>query len=160
MKALKVMPNFTILAEVKHKEYIKNLIGTLYTFCEVESNVEHIDQFKITPKSFWKGMNDVPEKDFSSFIEENSDEELPQNVKHDLNDLKERFGKVSLVGDDCLFISESEILQEVKNNTRLKECTYEINGSLVFFNNISFNELQDVFEEEIGYPIKIRKSKN
>ena len=159
MKSLQVMPNFTILAEVQSDDYIKKVVGTMYSFCVVESNVEHVDNFKVTPKSFWEGMNTLPETDFITFLEEHSKEELPQNVKFDLTDLQKRFGKVTLVGDDCLSITEPEILIEISNNTRLQECVYEIEGSLVFFANISYEELRTIFEEDIGYPIKIRQSK-
>lgn len=161
MKSLTVMPNFTIVADKSSPNYSTlkkdSLVGRLLAHCEKTSSGEQADMFRLTPESLWYGMN-IDGVDFIKFLQDNA-EEIPENVLIDLNKYVSRFGVITLVGDDCIKISNPEILKEVLNNTSITQVIYAQEDNLIFFDNISFVELQAVFEREIGYPIKVHKSK-
>ena len=73
MKCLSVLPNFTILAEC-NDHYEEHLMGILRCFCEVVSAVEHVDNYRVTPESFWKGLNltQDTEFDFIQLLKDNA----------------------------------------------------------------------------------------
>lgn len=158
-KTLSVLPNFTILAE-NTAEYRRSMIGILRCFCEVVANVEHVDNYKITPESFWSGMNRTLNDNinFIELLKNNVKEDIPENVLKTLNDLEEKFGVVTLIGDDCLRIKNQDIIDEIQNSSKLKEHICLIDGDLVFFQNIDLSDLNKIFEYEIGYPIKVHQS--
>jgi len=158
MKALTIMPNFTIMAEVSNKHYMSNLFGILRCFCKVEANVEHMDSYRITPESIWEGMNSVPEVDFIELLKENVNGTFPSNVLTDLEKFKSRFGIVTLIGDDCLKVKDKDVLTEIKNNTKLNEMIYEYEDDLVFFSG-DINLVQRILHNDIFCPIKFRSSK-
>lgn len=158
MKALQIMPNFTVVAKKSHPDYYSlnkdGIVGRLLAHCEVTSEGNQVDIFRITPDSLWYGMNIDEGVDFINFLKENSDG-IPDAVLIDLKKYTSRFGFVTLVGDDCIRIKDSNILKEVLNNTSIMKSVYEQDGDTIFFSNISFVELQGLFSREIGYPIKV-----
>jgi len=156
MKTLTVLPNFTILAEVKNEEYF-NLIGKLRCFCDVVSSVEHVDTYRITPSSFWRGLNNT-DVDFIDLLEKNSKETIPESVLKDLTNFKNKFGKVILVGDDCLSIKDKDILTEVLSHSKIKDFIYNTDENLIFFYKVNILNLSKLFERELGYPIKRHSS--
>ncbi len=158
MKALTILPNFMIMAEVSNPHYIKHLFGILRCYCEIEANVEHVDSYKITPESFWDGMNIVENVDFIQLLKNNTQLDIPNNVLIDLEKFKDRFGLITLVGDDCLKVSCSDLLTEIKNNTRLNAMIYEYDNNLVFFKG-NIKEIQEILHHDLFCPIKFRKSK-
>lgn len=157
MDTLTIMPNFTIMAEVSNKHYMKNLFGLLRCYCEVIANVEHIDTYRITPKSFWNGMNLVPDVDFLQVLKDNTTT-IPANVLTDLEKFKSKFGTITLVGDDCLKISSADVLAEIKHNTKLNKMIYEYDGDLVFFSE-SMSILHETLQNDLFCPIKFRSFK-
>lgn len=152
------MPNFTIMAEVSNQHYMSNLFGILRCYCEVEANVEHMDSYKITPVSFWNGMNKVPNVDFIQLLKDNSQEEIPANVLTDLEKFKSRFGLVTMVGNDCLKIKSEDLMTEIKSNTKLNEMIYEYEDDLIFFAG-DMKLLQEILNNDLFCPIKFRKTK-
>ncbi len=158
MKALTVMPNFTIMAEVNNAHYMNNLFGVLRCYCEVEANVEHIDTYRITPDSFWEGMNTIPDVDFIQLLKDNCKNDIPSNVLTDLEKFKSRFGLITLVGDDCFKVNDSNLITEIKNNTKLNSMVYEYDGSLVFFSG-SLKDIQTILSNDLFCPVKFRTSK-
>lgn len=157
MVALTIMPNFTIMAEVKNEHYMTNLFGILRCFCEVEANVEHVDTYKITPESFWEGMNTLPDLDFIKLLKDNS-KSIPANVLTDLEKFKSRFGLITLVGDDCLKINDANVLSEIKHNTKISKMVYEYDSDLIFFSeNITI--LHKALQNDLFCPIKFRSYK-
>lgn len=160
MLYITVMPNFTIVAE-KNKSFSK-YYDVLNTFCERVSSAEHTATYKITPESFWKGLNvtqSVEDKlNFINFISKFSKDAVPENVITELKSFKEKFGKVLFVGDDCLVIKEPSLLKEVKNSSTLDPFISESFGNVVFFKNISLVKLEEIFLNEFNYPIKYRIS--
>jgi len=158
MKALTITNSFTVIAEVSNKHYMDNLFGILRCYCEVEANVERVDSYRITPESFWNGMNKVPDVDFIQLLKDNSEDAISPNVLTDLEKFKSRFGMITMVGDDCLKISNEDVLTEIKNNTRLNEMIYEYDGDLIFFSG-DMKLLQEILNNDLSCPIKFRKSK-
>jgi len=158
MKALTIMPNFMIMAEVSNEHYMENLFGILRCFCEVEANVEHMDSYRITPKSFWEGMNAVPDVDFIQLLKDNVETEIPSNVLTDLEKFKTRFGLITQIGDDCLKVKDKDVLTEIKHNTKLNEMIYEYDDDLIFFEG-DINLIQSVLDNDLFCPIKFRVSK-
>jgi len=159
-KPLRIFPNKTIQVEVLHPDYFKNLIGKLNMFCDQDTNLEHIDTYKITSSSFWKGLNLSVEEEcnFIQVLKDYSDS-IPETVLADIKNWNSKFGVISLVGDDCLKVRSKDVLQEIKNNSRLKNIVYAIEDDMVFFSNTTVSELQKIFESEFDHPIKIHRSK-
>jgi len=158
MESLTIMPNFIIMAEVSNRNYMDNLYGILRCYCEVIANVEHIDSYRITPESFWKGMNSVPDVDFIQLLKDNTKMEIPKNVITDLDNFKSKFGIITLIGDDCLKVKNEDILTEIKNNTKLNEMIYEYEDDLIFFEG-DINTIQKILQNDLSCPVKFRASK-
>lgn len=160
MKALQVLSNFTILAD-NTEEYQNDLMGIMRCYCEIESVVEYVDNYKITPESFWKGMNRLSDEsvDFIEILKANVKEEIPEAVLTLMLEWKEKFGKVTLVGDDCLFVKDSDLMKELINSTTLEENLYDSEENLLFFKNIEVSKLQEIFQYEFNFPIKYHQSK-
>jgi len=157
MKALSITPDFTLRAEVSNEHYMENLFGILRCFCEVLANVEHVDSYKMTPESIWRGMNILPEINFLELLQENT-ETIPANVATDIAKFQSRFGKIVMVGDDCLKVTDADILQEIKHNTRLNEMIYEYEDDLIFFEG-DLDLFQSIMHNDLFCPIKFRNSK-
>ena len=158
MTSLTVMPNFTIMAEVSNKHYMRNLFGILGCYCVREANEAYVDSYKITPESFWYGMNTVPEVDFIQLLKDNAKTEIPSNVLTDLEKFKSRFGLIEMIGDDCLHVKNEDVFTEIKNNTKLNEMIYEFDGSLIFFEG-DIQKIQSILHNDIFCPIKFRTPK-
>lgn len=162
MKSLVIMPNFTVLADKKDPRYYEmdksGIAGRLLSHGEKISNGTEADVFKITPERLWHGMNVDKGVDFIKFLQDNSDN-IPDNVLMDLNKYASRFGSINLVGEDCLKVSNPDLLKEILNSTKIKEKIYDQDENLLFFTDISFSELQNLFIRELGYPIKVHNSK-
>lgn len=156
MQYITVMPNFTIVAE-KNKSFSK-YYDVLNTFCEKVSSAEHTATYKITPESFWQGLNLTQSAEdklnFVNFLSKFSKDAVPENVVTELKSFKDKFGKVLFVGDDCLVIKEPSLLKEVKNSSTLDPFISESFGNVVFFKNISLMKLEEIFMNEFNYPIK------
>lgn len=156
MQYITVMPNFTIVAE-KNKSFSKHY-DVLNTFCEKVSSVEHTSTYKITPESFWRGLNLTQSPDdklnFVNFLMKFSIDNVPENVITELKSFKEKFGKVLFVGDDCLVIKDPSLLKEVKNSSTIEPYISESFGNVIFFKDISLNKLEEIFLNEFNYPIK------
>jgi len=161
MMAMTVLPNFTILADVKNPNYLEDIIGKLRLFCVQETNVETVDSFKLSSNSFWRGLNRTLGEGCIGLVNmfKKYDVEIPANVMCEIEKWESKFGAVTLVGDDCLRVTKADILAEVKNNSKLKEVVYEIDGDLVYFSKVNISDLKNIFENEIGYPIKIHRPK-
>jgi len=157
MKALTIMPNFTITAEVNNDHYMDNLFGPLQCYCEVEANVEYVDSYKITRESIWDGMNIAPKINFIQLLKDNTDK-IPANVLTVIEKFVSRFGLIIKVGDDCLKVKSNDLLTEIKHNTRLNEMIYEYDGDLIFFAG-DINLFQNILHKDLECPIKFRKSK-
>lgn len=170
IKILKVLPNFTVLAEVGQitkqncivGPYLREAVAGLSLFSERLTNLESVDTYKITPSSFWEGMDSAwydhvhwgrPLLNLSEVLKKHS-ESVPENVLTELSNWEKKFGLVTLVGDDCLKIN-NDILKEVLNNTKIKIFTYSVDENLIFFKDIGILDLKNIFEKEIGVPIKI-----
>ena len=153
-KPLTVLPNFTILADANDPNYL-DIIGCLRCFCYIESYAEHIDTYKITPKSFWYGMN-ATNRDFIQFLKEHS-ESLDGNVLKELEKFQAKFGQIILLGETKLQIHSKDILDQIKSNTKLKEMIQAIENTEVTLNEININELQNILVEEIGYPFQLQR---
>jgi hypothetical protein len=155
-KIFKVLPNFSVMIEVTDF-YVKTYSGIIKTYCEEISNTEYVATFRITPESFWQGMNTTLGRDidFISILKEHSLDEIPANVLNDLEKFKSKFGKVTLVGDDCLNVSDNEVLEEILNNTEISKSIYNREGSLLFIKNIDIPELAKVLQNDVGVPIKV-----
>ena len=151
------MPNFTIvIPDTANEAYTKELEKSLLCFSNITSDGD-AEVYKITPETFWLGMNICPEVDFIKLLQDNS-EEIPDNVLTELRKYSSRFGVISLVGPDCLKVGDTDLMKEILNNTNISNKIYEQDDNLIFFKDISFVELQSLFSREIGYPIKVRKS--
>lgn len=161
-KPLTILPNFTIVADKNDPNYSTmkkdSLLGRLASHGERTSIGAQADVFKITPETFWHGMNIDEGVDFLKFIQANS-ESVPENVLTELTKFALRFGVVTLIGDDCIRINNPEVLKEVLNNTSIKEHIYSQEENLIFFRGIPFAVLTSFFEREIGYPIKVHRPK-
>jgi hypothetical protein len=157
-KIFKVLPNFSVMIEV-NEYYVNNYSGIIKCYCEEVSNTEYVATFRITPESFWRGMNVTLGRDidFISILKNNSLDEIPPNVLNDLEKFKSKFGIVTLIGDDCLSVRESDILEEIKSNTELSKSIYHTDGSLIFIKDIDIPDFSRVLENDIGVPIKIHK---
>ena len=151
-----VLPNFTILADSDHPNYF-DLTGCLRCFCYIESYAEHIDTYKITPKSFWYGMN-ATNKNFVQFLKEHS-EGLDSNVVTELEKFQSKFGQILLI-ENKLQVNSKDILDQIKSNTKLKAMIKDIESNEVILNDININELQNILVEEIGYPFMLYRVDN
>lgn len=156
-KFLEALPNYTILADC-NEGYYQNGLGILRTFCEVESSAEHVDTFRISASSFWKGMNRMPDFDFIGFLKENSKSDLPENVETELKGFLTKMDTITLIGNDILMINSEDLLNEIKNSSTMEEFITDIKGNLVFFSKTNLHDLSEIFEYEFGHPIKIRRS--
>lgn len=160
MKSLLILPNFTILADCT-EHYNKYLMGVLRCFCELEGSAEYVDTYRITPESMWEGLNltSNSELDIMAILNEFSKEPMPENVAKDLSNMITKFGRVTLVGDDCLLINDENLLEEVLNNSSIKDFIYDRNGSLLFITGTSISRLQVIFQHEFNTPIKYHNPK-
>jgi hypothetical protein len=159
MSCLDVLPNFTIISDKKNSSYDINIYKALNCYCELISEGEYADTWKITPFSFWKGMNAL-ETNFIKLVMQNNKGIIPENVLSELENFVTKFGTVELIGDDCLLIKDENLLEEVKNNSTLKDFVYNQTGNLIFFENMDIMYLQEVFQHEFNYPVKYHHSKN
>ena len=153
-KLLTVLPNFTILAESNIPEFF-DVVGVLRCFCIQENIGEHINVYKITPKSFWHGMN-VTNKDFINILI-NQSKTLEKRVIEELEKFKEKFGQIVLISHNCLQVKNEEALEQIKSNSKLKEVISSIEDNLVFFNSSDLDSLQNILIEEIGFPFMIHR---
>lgn len=162
MKFMKVLPNFTILAEVMKSVYFES-IGVLSLHTERQTNVETVDTFKLTPKSYWNGLNiaisdneifDQQLPDFVDFLKQHS-EAIPENVLNEIQKWKSKFGLINMIGDDCILVKDPELLKEVLNNNKIKSYIYQVEGNVVFLSELSGPELSNLFQEELGLPVRV-----
>jgi hypothetical protein len=156
MKYITVMPNFTIVAE-KNESFSQNYF-VLESFCEKISSVEHTTTYKITPESFWRGLNQSQSSEnkfsFSEFIKKFSTDEVPGNVLTDISSFENKFGKVVLIGDDSLLVKDNLLLEEIKNSSSFDSFISEIYGNVILFKNITLNKLEEMFIREFNHPIR------
>lgn len=158
-KIFKVLPNFSVMIEVTDF-YVKNYSGIIKSYCEEISNTEYVATFRITPESFWRGMNITlgRDVDFISILKNHSLDNIPSNVLIDLEKFKSKFGLVTLVGDDCIHVSDSNILEEMINNTEISKSIYSREGNLLFIKNTNIPDITKVIQNDIGVPVKIHRS--
>lgn len=157
-KIFKVLPNFSVMIEVTDF-YVKTYSGIIKSYCEEVSNTEYVATFRITPESFWKGMNITLGRDidFISILKNHSIDDIPSNVITDLEKFKSRFGTITLIGDDCVKVSDDGVLQEILSNTEISKNIYSKEGNLLFIKDMNIPNLSKILENDIGYPIKIHK---
>ena len=158
MKSLLIMSNFLIQADVNDDHYFMNLMKPLIAYGEPQQNTGRIDSYKITPKSFWNGMQYLPEVDFIQILKDNAKQEIAPAFISQLKKFKSRFGIITMVGDDCLKVKDKDVLKEIKNNTKLNEMIYEYEDNLIFFKG-DINTLHEIMQREIFCPIYFRRSK-
>jgi len=160
MKFLEVLPNFTVLAQCT-PEYSSLALGALRCFCEVVSSAEHVDTYRITPASFWQGLNRTQgyEVNFIALLKEHSEKQIPENVLKELESFEKKFGVISLIGNDALLVKSNDILKEIQNSSSMDKVIYEVEGNVIFFKDISFNDIQEIFQYEFNHPIKYRQAK-
>lgn len=159
MSCLDILPNFTIISDKKNSAYNVEVYKSLKCYCELMSEGEYADTWKVTPCSFWNGMNSFS-TNFIKFLNQNKKEDVPENVSKELENFVTKFGTVELIGDDCLLIKDENLLEEIKNNSTMKDFIYNQVGNLVFFENMDILYLQEVFQHEFSYPVKYHYSKN
>ena len=160
MKSLQILNNFTVLAE-NTDEYLSDLMGIMRCFCEVVSSVEYLDNYKITPASFWEGMNRTSDENvnFIEIVKQNVKEDIPEAVLKQMLDWEKKFGTVTLVGDDCLYVKDADLLEEIVNSSSLENNIYSQDGNIIFFKDIEVTKLQELFQYEFNFPIKYHTSK-
>jgi len=151
-KSIIILPNFTVLADKSTEDGFKAL-GVIEYFCELVQRSDPINQYKITQRSSWSGMDKVQHVEIIPYIKERAKEIAP-NIIPELEIMVKKFGVITLIGDDCLQIKDSSLLEEIKSNANISQHIYKIEAPLVFFKDITIDGISHLCEDELGYPIK------
>lgn len=167
-KAITILPNFTVIVNRKHPgEKSNNFTGCIGIHATDVSRGEDVAVFKITPKSFWQGTN---REALGSRLEENGrllildylkehSNPIPENVWTELTSWMSKRDRIVIIGDDCIRIKEKDLLAQVLNNSKIKEHIYRSEDDLIFFQNTDYARFNDLFIQELGFPITIHHPK-
>jgi len=151
MNSLMVLPNFKIIVLNPAEDTVKN---TIKNYTDLVTSNSQSDTYVLSSTSYWRGLNKGLKDDFITLIKS---VEVPPNVLNELDTWHKKFGLIILVNNDCVNINNPNLQQEILNHSLLKNNIYNTQGSLIFFKNISLDEIKDIFENELNYPIKIHR---
>ena len=157
-KPLMVLPNFLVLAETFNEQY-SHVKETHKSFATLQESMEHTHTYIISASSIWKGLQDSPNEDILGILEQFSKQKLPDNVVFEIKSWISRFGVIRLI-DDCLFIRDGKVLNEIVNHPMIKSHIHSIEDNLVGIADNHFLEVKSIIEQEIGYPIKVNEVKS
>lgn len=143
MKPLMILPNFRIiLLDPQYKDKI-------IQFTEYESD----NQYILSPKSFWRGLNNTG-LDFLSELKEMADE-IPDNVLVELDNWNRKYGIVSLMDDICT-ISNAEVLEEILMLEAIQEIIHKNEEGHIVVTNIK--KFVEILENDLDCPVKVETS--
>ncbi len=132
----------------------ETITNTIKNYTDLVSSCTQSETYLLTSTSYWRGLNKELGDDFLATIKTT---QVPSNVLAEVESWFSKFGSVILVNDDCVNISNPNLQQEILNHSVLKKHISNVQGSLIFFKNITLDQLQDIFETEVNHPIKIHK---
>ena len=102
----------TVLLEVENEQYTAAR-DALARFAELEKSPEYIHTYRITPLSLWNAAAaGLPAAQVLTDLETYAKYPLPGNVRRDIEDTMQRYGRVKLVleGETLLLVSDDPIL--------------------------------------------------
>ena len=108
-----VQSDRTVLLETAHARY-EEARDAIARFAELEKSPEHVHTYRISPLSLWNAAaSGLGPAAILDTLETLSRYPVPQNVRFDVKDIVERYGKLRLVREDdggLALVSEDETL--------------------------------------------------
>lgn len=149
--------DMSVLVEVDHPEF-EEIRSILSGFSELEKSPEHIHTYRITPISIWNAASaGVPLSEIFSFLEQWSKFDLPQNVRFQVEDLYNRYGRLTLRAEDDrmeLRADDQLIIEEALANKRIAPFLVKrLDPQCVVINPHFRGYLKKEFID-IGYPVR------
>lgn len=102
----------TVLLEVNHIQY-EEARNELSRFAELEKSPEYIHTYRITPISLWNAASSgLSAKEILEVLEKFGKFDLPQNVRADIEDTVQRFGRIRMerYNGELVLVSEDRYL--------------------------------------------------
>ncbi len=118
-----VQSDRSILLEVDNQLFIEAR-NALSRFAELEKSPEHIHTYRLSPLSLWNAASlGFTKESVIADLERFSKYEIPQNIRFEIIEQMDRFGKLKLTADGSMLRLESTdeyLISEIWNNDHLR----------------------------------------
>jgi DNA excision repair protein ERCC-3 len=152
-----VQSDKTIMLEVNNLlfEEARNAISR---FAEIIKSPEYIHTYKITPLSLWNAASSGMRcSEIIESLEKYGKYALPENIKKDIIDYVERYGKVKLFKENGDLILRSEdylLITEIENNKKVKPYILgKINANTLIVDPMMRGNIKHILLK-IGFPVE------
>ncbi|MBC9785348.1 DEAD/DEAH box helicase [Heliobacterium chlorum] len=118
-----VQGDFSLLLEVDNPLF-QSARDEVAQFSDLEKSPEHIHTYRLSPLSLWNAAaSGLTAEHILTALEKYSKFDLPQNVRQEIEDQVQRFGRIKLIQEDCgLFLVSDDpyAIQEIASHKKLQ----------------------------------------
>ncbi len=152
-----VQSDRTIFLEVDNPLY-ENARNELVKFAELEKSPEHIHTYRITPVSIWNATaSGESSEQILTILEKYSKFSIPENIKHEIKEIADRYGRIVLNKSDGLLIlsfDTENLAVQISRHPKVMPVLSEQLNKLSFVIEDKFRGEVKRILTNIGFPVQ------